>query len=64
MKPKGDEQQRPQGHSSSSSEETESCRRLVRSLYRGDWANLVFDKRSRRFFVEEVAPEAGSSFGS
>ena len=27
------------------------CRRLVRSLYRGDWANLLFDKRSRRLFV-------------
>ena len=26
------------------------CRRLVRSLYREEWANLVFDKRSRRFF--------------
>ena len=32
------------------------CRRLVRSLYREEWANLVFDKRSRRFFVEEEAP--------
>ena len=35
------------------------CRRLVRSLYRGDWANLLFDKRSHRLYVEEEAPVAG-----
>ena len=41
------------------------CRRIVRSCYRGQWANLVFDKTGKRLHVEEDAPEKGKfSFGS
>ena len=36
------------------------CRRIVRSCYRGQWANLVFDKTGTRRHVEEDAPEKGN----
>ena len=36
------------------------CRRIVRSCYRGQWANLVFDKTGKRLHVEEDAPEKGN----